>query len=49
MLFRSKGIAFHGGKLPGYPASHGCVRIPVDFAKKLYGLTTMGTEVIIEG
>ena len=48
-MYDEKGIAFHGGKLPGYPASHGCVRIPVEFAKKLYGLTTMGTEVIIEG
>jgi len=48
-MYDEKGIAFHGGKLPGYPASHGCVRIPVEFAKKLYGLTTTGTEVIIEG
>jgi len=48
-MYDEKGIAFHGGKLPGYPASHGCVRLPVEFAKKLYGLTTMGTEVVIEG
>lgn len=48
-MYDEKGIAFHGGKLPGYPASHGCVRLPVEFAKKLYGLTTLGTEVIIEG
>ena len=43
------GIALHGGKNPGYPASHGCVRMPMEFAEKLYGLTRVGTEVIIEG
>jgi lipoprotein-anchoring transpeptidase ErfK/SrfK len=43
------GIALHGGKNPGYPASHGCVRMPMEFAEKLYGLTKIGTEVIIEG
>jgi lipoprotein-anchoring transpeptidase ErfK/SrfK len=48
-MYDEKGIAFHGGKLPGYPASHGCVRLPVEFAKKLYGLTKLGTEVVIEG
>lgn len=48
-MYDEKGIAFHGGKLPGYPASHGCVRLPVEFAKKLYGLTTNGIEVVIEG
>jgi hypothetical protein len=41
------GIAMHAGQLPGYPASHGCVRLPVDFAKKLYAVTTIGTTVII--
>ncbi len=48
-MYDEKGIAFHGGALPGYPASRGCVRLPVDFAKKLYGLTALGTQVIIEG
>lgn len=48
-MYDEAGIAFHGGALPGYPASHGCVRLPVEFAKKLYGLTTKGTEVVIEG
>lgn len=43
------GIALHGGANPGYPASHGCVRMPMKFAEKLYGLTRIGTEVIIEG
>jgi len=41
------GIAFHAGHLPGYPASHGCVRLPVDFAAKLYSVTDNGTSVII--
>src|SRR5579863_1632167 len=41
------GIAMHAGHLPGYPASHGCVRLPVDFAEKLYSVTLNGTSVII--
>jgi hypothetical protein len=41
------GIAMHAGQLPGYPASHGCVRLPVDFAEKLYSVTGLGTTVII--
>jgi L,D-transpeptidase-like protein len=41
------GIALHAGHLPGYPASAGCVRLPVDFAEKLYTVTTLGTTVII--
>ena len=41
------GIALHAGHLPGYPASAGCVRLPVDFAAKLYTVTTLGTTVII--
>ena len=48
-MYDEMGIAFHGGALPGYPASRGCVRLPLEFAKKLYGLTAMGTEVVIEG
>ena len=43
------GIAFHGGVNPGYPASHGCIRLPMKFAEKLYGVTKLGTKVIIEG
>ncbi len=43
------GIALHAGQLPGYPASHGCIRFPMDFAKKLYGLTRMGTIVRVVG
>jgi L,D-transpeptidase catalytic domain len=43
------GIALHAGKLPGYPASHGCVRLPAAFAKNLYAITGVGTPVIIAG
>jgi lipoprotein-anchoring transpeptidase ErfK/SrfK len=43
------GIAFHGGNNPGYPASHGCIRLPMKFAEKLYGLTKIGSKVVIEG
>jgi hypothetical protein len=43
------GTAFHGGANPGYPASHGCIRLPVKFAEKVYGLTKVGSPVIIEG
>lgn len=39
------GIAMHGGDLPGYPASHGCIRFPNVFAKRLYELTAMGGVV----
>ena len=43
------GIAIHGGANPGYPASHGCIRLPMKFAEKLYGLTKVGSKVVIEG
>jgi hypothetical protein len=48
-MYDPKGIAFHAGPNPGYPASHGCVRLPLKFAERLYGLTQMGTKVVIEG
>lgn len=41
------GIALHAGVLPGYPASHGCVRMPFDFAKQLFDLTKLGMRVIV--
>ena len=41
------GIALHGGVLPGRPASHGCIRLPFDFAEQLFGATTMGMRVIV--
>jgi len=41
------GIALHAGELPGYPASHGCVRLPGEFAKQLFELETSDRHVII--
>ena len=41
------GVAMHAGNLPGYPASHGCIRMPLEFAKKLYTVTASGTVVLI--
>jgi len=41
------GIALHAGNLPGYPASHGCVRMPLKFAELLYGATRIGTPVVV--
>src|SRR5664279_1811705 len=41
------GIALHGGPLPGYAASHGCIRMPYDFAEKLFDKTHIGMRVII--
>ncbi len=41
------GIAMHGGQLPGYPASHGCIRLPHPFAKALFGATKMDQEVVV--
>ena len=41
------GLALHGGVLPGYPASHGCVRMPDDFAEQIFPLTKIGMRVIV--
>ncbi len=41
------GVALHAGKLPGYPASHGCVRMPYEFAQLLYGETKTGLTVVV--
>jgi L,D-transpeptidase catalytic domain len=41
------GIALHAGNLPGYPDSHGCVRLPLEFSKLLFGITMKGATVII--
>ena len=41
------GIALHGGVVPGHPASHGCVRMPFDFAERLFDLTRTGLRVIV--
>jgi hypothetical protein len=43
------GIALHAGHLPGYPASHGCIRLPAAFAKRLFGITSLGVPVTIMG
>jgi lipoprotein-anchoring transpeptidase ErfK/SrfK len=45
----SYGIALHGGGTPGFPESHGCIHLPMKFAEKLYGLTKLGSKVVIEG
>ena len=41
------GIALHGGVLPGRPASHGCIRLPFDFAERLFDASAMGMRVIV--
>ena len=41
------GIAIHAGVLPGYPASHGCIRMPMAFAIKMWNWTKMGARVVI--
>jgi len=41
------GIALHAGHNPGYPASHGCIRLPHAFARKLFGMTQVGTLVSV--
>jgi hypothetical protein len=41
------GIALHAGHLPGYPASHGCIRFPREFARRLFEITQLGTTVAV--
>lgn len=41
------GIALHAGQLPGYPASHGCIRLPAGFARLLYGVTRLRMTVVV--
>lgn len=41
------GIAMHAGVLPGYPASHGCIRMPMAFAMKMWNWTKMGARVVV--
>jgi hypothetical protein len=41
------GVAMHQGVLPGYPASHGCIRMPGEFAKRLFGMTKGNERVVI--
>ncbi len=42
------GIALHAGRVPGYPASHGCIRLPYGFSRKLFRTTRMGAHVIVQ-
>ena len=41
------GVALHAGNNPGFPDSHGCIRLPTAFAKKLFSITSVGTNVIV--
>jgi L,D-transpeptidase catalytic domain len=41
------GIALHAGALPGYPASHGCIRMPTGFAEQLFDITKLGLRVVV--
>ena len=41
------GVALHAGGLPGYPESHGCIHLPSEFAKLLFGITSTGMTVVI--
>jgi hypothetical protein len=41
------GVALHAGYVPGHPASHGCIRMPTGFAKKLYGLTRFDSTAVL--
>lgn len=41
------GVALHAGGVPGYPSSHGCVHLPLAFAQLLFGVTEVGTTVVI--
>src|SRR6266702_3522886 len=41
------GVAMHAGVLPGYPASHGCIRMPMAFAQKMWNWTKMGARVVV--
>ena len=41
------GVALHAGALPGYPASHGCIRLPYEFAQRLFPLTKLGMRVVV--
>jgi hypothetical protein len=41
------GVALHAGNLPGYPASHGCVRLPMQFSEMLFSITRKGMTVVI--
>ena len=43
----NSGVAMHEGVVPGYPASHGCIRLPAAFARNLFGVAEIGARVIV--
>ncbi|MEX1118887.1 MAG: L,D-transpeptidase family protein [Terrimicrobiaceae bacterium] len=47
MRMNWQGVGMHTGKLPGYPASHGCIRLPEDIAKMFYDRVKLGTPVVV--
>jgi lipoprotein-anchoring transpeptidase ErfK/SrfK len=48
-MFDKYGTALHAGPNPGHRASHGCIRLPAEFARRLYSVTDLGAQVIIGG
>ena len=49
MRLTDSGVGMHVGILPGYPASHGCIRLPAEIAPLIYSKVKLGTPVTIEG
>lgn len=43
------GVALHAGGLPGYPESHGCIHLPYGFSRELFGITSLGATVVVDG
>jgi lipoprotein-anchoring transpeptidase ErfK/SrfK len=48
MRLTDSGVGMHAGILPGYPASHGCIRLPTDIAPPIYQNVEIGTPAVIE-
>lgn len=48
MRLTNYGVAIHQGYVPNYPASHGCIRVPREYAQKFYDWATIGTPVYIK-
>ena len=49
MRLTNGGVGMHVGILPGYPASHGCIRLPSNIAPLIYAKVKTGTPVVVEG
>lgn len=47
MRLTQEGVGMHAGYLPGYPASHGCIRLPRDVAERIYRMAPLGTPVLV--